>query len=1138
MGLFDVFSNSSMLHAAVVHLPIVFVLIGVPLIYYLAVSQQRGEGLRWSVVAFYAITTVVAYISMLTGEGAMDRIPNDHRVSEEVWTLVGQHEEMGEKVWMMALGVALLLALSAIPVKVLRLTFVGAGMFAAIVLAVWVAVLGHFGGTLVYEHGIGTPHMGELVAVAEPIEPVPTEPSAASQPSVEPTATISESTVAPAPVADEFLPARLPIDLEAAKAISFTKDVLPILQEACEECHNPDKAKGDFDATSVAAMLEGGKKGGVGFVPGKPDEGSLVKYIRGEMKPQMPKGEDPLTEDQLHVIRQWIAAGAIDDSNGAPAPATAVEAPPAEAPAPESAPAPSPAPEAEPAPAEPAPASEAPAVEPPVEPTDATPAANTANAPTIDELLFSGGPEDLLLKRRNYRMSLVPKPAAPAETTIPVNNDIDKFIAAKWQQVDGAFTGQVCDDATFARRAYLDVIGVIPSGDDVRAFVNDAATDKREKLIDTLLARNEDYAAHWTPFWEDALCSNGNHQGGVGTRGNYRDWIYDSFRENKAYDVMVAELLDPHMPNHPLRYVLRQDHTRILKSAADTAQVFLATQMKCAACHNHFDNKEWSQRRFMGFAGYFSDKDLELIKCEAHTNEFVPTSFVFDMPGIPTDVPQTEDERAARIAQLLIDPCNPRFAKTIVNRLWKRFLGMGLFEPVDNFREDTPASHPELLEWLAYDFMANGYDIKHSMRLILSSRTYQLAYDPVLEDHFDIGKPNEPRYFRSPRLRRMTAEQLLDSVKIALGEPLTDGKREYRSDESTPLTRALGRPATRNEVSTARAEDSAVVQTLELLNGDEYYGRIYSSGIAVAAAQRGRDAGSFDAVMDDLYWSVLNRAPNDQERSAGNDFIKSAEFDPAAPNLQDSILLDETSPEGIEGNGEVFKAVSGPDAPVFNGSTAWKLSVPKPAAPAPAAVPESAPTTPAALVDEGGGVQFAVERSDVSISLAQDSSTAESPATLSAESPTTAPSAVEQSIAKLAQPIVLTADDMLYAYVYIDPNDPPKAIMLQWKQGDSWEHRAFWGENVIKTDIAEGPQRRAMGALPEAGKWVRLEIAAHMVGLGQKTQGISEISVVQEGGTVYWDKAGVLSSPLGGPATAVSDALWALITSPEFQYIR
>ncbi|MBM3290684.1 MAG: DUF1549 domain-containing protein, partial [Candidatus Hydrogenedentes bacterium] len=586
-------------------------------------------------------TTIVSYVSMATGHGAMDRIPNDHRVTQDVWKLVGQHEEMGEKVWIMALVVTAIVALSAVPVRVLRQTFVGVGMLAAIALAVWVAVLAHFGGTLVYQHGIGTPMMD---AAAPP-------------------AATGANAQAGTPAADGLLPAVRPIDPEAAKAISFTKDVLPVLQETCEECHNPDKMRGDFDTTSVAAMTEGGKKGGVGIVPGQPDEGSLVKYIRGVMQPQMPKGEDPLTEDQLHVIRQWIAAGAVDDSSGAPS-APASTPPPAPTPAEEdSAPAPAPPAAEAPAPAEensaPAPAppaAEAPAPAPAeAAPADASPAASVPGAPTVDELLFSDGPVDLLVKRRTYRLALVAKPPARPQTGAPANNDIDRFIAAKWQAVDPAFVGSLCDDSTFARRAFLDVVGTIPTADEARAFVQDTAADKREKLVDMLLAREWDYAANWTPFWEDALCSNGNHQGGVGTRGNYRDWIYKSFRTNKAYDVMVAELIDPHMPEHPQRFVLRQDHTRILKSAADTAQVFLGTQMKCAACHNHFDNREWPQRRFLGFAGYFASKDLELIKCEARTNEFVPTAFVFDLPNAPKDVPQSEDARAARLAQLLID---------------------------------------------------------------------------------------------------------------------------------------------------------------------------------------------------------------------------------------------------------------------------------------------------------------------------------------------------------------------------------------------------------------------------------------------------------------------------------------------------
>ena len=143
--------------------------------------------------------------------------------------------------------------------------------------------------------------------------------------------------------------------------------------------------------------------------------------------------------------------------------------------------------------------------------------------------------------------------------------------------------------------------------------------------------------------------------------------------------------------------------------------------------------------------------------------------FPFDLPSAPSEVPQQIDQRLHRVAQLLVDPANPRFAKTIVNRLWKRYLGLGLFEPQDDFRLDQPPSHLELLAWLADDFMRNGYDLKHTIRLILTSRTYQLKYNPELGDHFDVNKTEQlARYYRSPSLRRLTAEQLLDSIKVAM----------------------------------------------------------------------------------------------------------------------------------------------------------------------------------------------------------------------------------------------------------------------------------------------------------------------------------------------------------------------------------
>ena len=178
----------------------------------------------------------------------------------------------------------------------------------------------------------------------------------------------------------------------------------------------------------------------------------------------------------------------------------------------------------------------------------------------------------------------------------------------------------------------------------------------------------------------------------------------------------------------------------------------MGTEMKCASCHNHFLNKEWPQARFLAFAGMFATNDLEVIRCEKQSGQFVAAKFPFDLPGAPEAVPQPIDERLHRVAQLLIDPTNPRFAKTIVNRLWKRYLGLGLFEPQDDFRLDQPPTNPELLAWLADDFMRHGYDLKHSIRLILTSRTYQLRYDPALEDHFDVNQPQQARYYRSPSL--------------------------------------------------------------------------------------------------------------------------------------------------------------------------------------------------------------------------------------------------------------------------------------------------------------------------------------------------------------------------------------------------
>jgi Protein of unknown function (DUF1549)/Protein of unknown function (DUF1553) len=514
--------------------------------------------------------------------------------------------------------------------------------------------------------------------------------------------------------------------------------------------------------------------------------------------------------------------------------------------------------------------------------------------------------EQQLVERRAARFKELPAPPEPPQVDGPTVNAIDRFIAAKWQDESGLSKPQLCDDATFLRRAFLDVIGVIPTALEANRFgASKSSQAKREKLLDELLARDGEYAAHWTTFWEDALASqNVASQGGILTRGDYRNWLVASFEKNRPYDVMVAELIDPTMPgrrvsetkesagkNIPIEFVRNEDHTLTLQTAAIVAQVFLGTSMKCASCHDHFENNEWPQDRFLAFAGLFAATDLEKIRCEMKTGQTIAARFPFDLPGVKADVPADLGGRLHLAAQWITDPANPRFAKTIVNRLWKRYFGLGLFEPADDFRLDVPASHPELLDWLAYDFMEHGCDLKHTIRLILTSRTYQLRYDPQLADRFTAGQENPPRRFRSPGLRRLTAEQMLDSIRLLAGGKLEPAARTFLDARSTALSRALGRPASRNEISTARPDDAAVVQALELVNGHELHEMIYSSASFADMSKRPDPR----RLVDQLYRAALSRPATAAEKNAGRAFIAAAESNDEA--LKDMLWALVCSPE-------------------------------------------------------------------------------------------------------------------------------------------------------------------------------------------------------------------------------------------------
>jgi hypothetical protein len=289
---------------------------------------------------------------------------------------------------------------------------------------------------------------------------------------------------------------------------------------------------------------------------------------------------------------------------------------------------------------------------------------------------------------------------------------------------------------------------------------------------------------------------------------------------------------------------------------------------------------------------------------------------------------------------------------------------------------------------------------------------------------------------------------------------------------STALTRVLGRPPAHNEISTARAEDVAIVQALELLNGEEFYERIYSSSIADQLANQEELA----KAMDRLYWIALSRPATADEQKLGAIFLKSSL--PRQGNVNDKpaeeVWIDDDLPSGAMASANSWKWISKSEGPVFSGERAHTQS--------------------------GKGKQL-------------------------------------QHFATGAEkPLHVGPEDTLFAYVYLDPKNPPREIMMQWDNGN-WEHRAFWGDDLIKFGEANTPSRRRIGPLPKAGEWVRLEVPARQLAITSPMD-FAGWSFDQHGGTVYWDKAGVVKMPKNPNREPVGDALWALFASPEFQYIR
>ena len=423
-----------------------------------------------------------------------------------------------------------------------------------------------------------------------------------------------------------------------------------------------------------------------------------------------------------------------------------------------------------------------------------------------------------------WKPALAPRKPAIPEVSGSFVNPIDRFAAAYFQQHGQSFSPVVAD-AVFARRVYLDVWGLLPTPTQLARFLKDTQSNKRDRLVDALLSDRKNYSEHWISFWNDLLR---NDEGVVyhGERQTITTWLLKALEDNLPYNQFVTALLNPEKPEDPRGYLIgvnwRGDVSASqippVQAAQNSAQVFMGVNLKCASCHDSFIN-QWKLRDSYGLASFFSENELELVRCDVKLGEKSQAKFLYpELGSVETTAPLPV--RRAAAARLMTLPENGRLARTLVNRYWKKLFGRGLVEPVDDM--DQQPWNEDLLDWLASDFVDHGYDLKHLVGRILTSQTYQL---PTVHS---VKKEENDFVFRGPLPRRLTAEQVMDVVSSVTGEwRVLEPKqgdtgtysREWRL-KSSALTRALGRPI-RDQVFTTRNEEASTLQALELVNGED-----------------------------------------------------------------------------------------------------------------------------------------------------------------------------------------------------------------------------------------------------------------------------------------------------------------------------
>jgi hypothetical protein len=507
-------------------------------------------------------------------------------------------------------------------------------------------------------------------------------------------------------------------------------------------------------------------------------------------------------------------------------------------------------------------------------------------------------------------------PLGEAVPNLPApKNFIDEHIFSQLSVMGLPPSGGI-DDNTFLRRVTLDIAGRIPTIEETQSFLDSKEPDKRAGKIDELLA-SPDYADHFAGKWAGILRNKVDRGRDWVARDShaFHAWIRTSLNENKPYDQFASELILASGKAYENPAV---SWYRVVKDTKErmenVAQVFLGIRMQCAQCHHH-PYEQWSQNDYFAFTAFFSTiEEKKIAKLPEDSIYFHnrkqaqmkhPITEEWLKPQLlgaaePVDIPETRDPRFELSAWMRSEE-NPYFARMLVNRYWKHFFSRGLVEPEDDIRPTNPATHPELLEELARQFVDNGFDLKQLVRDICNSQTYQFSSEPNQKNAAD--EQNYARYYP----KRMSAEILLDSVNDVTGatnsfsrQPL--GVRavalpnEKGTSESEFLT-MFGRPAMDTACECERTGEANLGQSLHLLNSEKIQAKLTASTGRAALLAKDKERSDEERITE-LYLHGLSRKPVAEELSIALNHLKRKRDQSAAGPK--AFPLDQAEKEAFE----------------------------------------------------------------------------------------------------------------------------------------------------------------------------------------------------------------------------------------------